>query len=555
MVCVASIIIRQMSMKHTLGCNKEQSIYKTILTSASCWPRNTALIYMYHKFTYEHLLRRINQFAKSLKKIGVQKDEVVTVCLPNIPDAIYLLYAINQIGAISNIVHPLYNFNQMEENIKVTKSKILFCLDTTYQMFKGLESSGVKVLACSPANELYPIEKLVYFHMNRKKIGKIARENTTIPFYFEKRETEFDERFYNDTVYLNSGGTSGKAKIISLSSYAMNALAHYGPWIIDVDDGKNIGMLAVLPMFHGFGLEMGVHIVLSFGAVCVLMPKFNRKQTIKYIKKNQIQLMIGIPILYESLLSKKKFNGKMLKNLNIAFVGGDFVSTNLLKSFNQLMIENGSKCRLREGYGLTETVCVCAVNTHHHHKAATSGMALPNVSFKVIDPKTLEDLGYNKEGELCISGETLMNGYVYAEDPKANERAFLIDKDGTKWLRTGDFCSVDEDGYVSFKQRLKRIIKVSGVPVFPSMVEDSASAYSFVYECAAIGVEDKRHGHIIKLFVVLHREYKGTVDAAKKAIEDKIIRDLGIYAKPKEIVFVDSLPHTFVGKIDVNKLS
>ena len=542
-------------MKTDIACKKEQSIYETILASTNRWGKNTALIYMFHKFNYDHLLKRINQFAYSLKELGCKKGDVVTVCLPNIPDAIYLLYAINQIGSLANIVHPSYNFSQMEENVGKTKSKLLFCLDLSYQMFKPLEEKGVRVFSCSPTNELGPLAKMVYYHQNKKKIGKIEYKNTSKQFYFAKREREYNKEYLDDAVLLNSGGTSGKAKIIALSSFAMNALAHYGPWIIDVEDGKDIGMFAVLPMFHGFGLEMGVHIMLSFGAVSVLMPKFNRDQTIKYIKKGQIQLMIGIPIIYESLLTKKKFNGKILRNLNIAFVGGDFVSTNLLKNFNQLMIENKSKCRLREGYGLTETVCVCSVNTHHHHKAATSGMALPNVRFKVIDPNTMEDLGYDKEGELCISGETLMNGYRFADDPRANEKAFFVDKDGVKWLRTGDFVSLDKDNYVTFKQRLKRIVKVSGIPVFPSMVEDSASAYSFVYECAAIGVPDAKHGHIIKLFVVLHREYKGTIDAARKAIEDKIIRDLGIYAKPKEIVFIDKLPHTFVGKIDVNKLS
>jgi long-chain acyl-CoA synthetase len=542
-------------MKTDIACKKEQSIYETILASTNRWGKNTALIYMFHKFNYDHLLKRINQFAYSLKELGCKKGDVVTVCLPNIPDAIYLLYAINQIGSLANIVHPSYNFSQMEENVGKTKSKLLFCLDLSYQMFKPLEEKGVRVFSCSPTNELGPLAKMVYHHQNKKKIGKIEYKNTSKQFYFAKREREYNKEYLDDAVLLNSGGTSGKAKIIALSSFAMNALAHYGPWIIDVEDGKDIGMFAVLPMFHGFGLEMGVHIMLSFGAVSVLMPKFNRDQTIKYIKKGQIQLMIGIPIIYESLLTKKKFNGKILRNLNIAFVGGDFVSTNLLKNFNQLMIENKSKCRLREGYGLTETVCVCSVNTHHHHKAATSGMALPNVRFKVIDPNTMEDLGYDKEGELCISGETLMNGYRFADDPRANEKAFFVDKDGVKWLRTGDFVSLDKDNYVTFKQRLKRIVKVSGIPVFPSMVEDSASAYSFVYECAAIGVPDAKHGHIIKLFVVLHREYKGTIDAARKAIEDKIIRDLGIYAKPKEIVFIDKLPHTFVGKIDVNKLS
>lgn len=541
-------------MNVELGCKKEQSIYQTILDSATRWPRNTALIYMGHKFKYDYLLKRINQFAYGLKEMGYGRGDIITVCLPNIPDAVYLLYAINQIGAISNIVHPSYNYTQMEENLNITGSRILFCLDLSYQMFKPLEKRGVKVFSCSPANELNLLEALVYKYQNRGKIGQIEHDKTCLKFYFNKRETDYNTRYNDDAVLLNSGGTSGKAKIIALSSFAMNALAHYGPWIIDVKDGKDIGMFAVLPMFHGFGLEMGVHIMLSFGAVSVLMPKFNRDQTIKYIKKGQIQIMIGIPIIYEALLTKKNFNGKMLRNLNIAFVGGDFVPSNLLKNFNELMIENKSKCRLREGYGLTETVCVCSVNTHKHHKAGTSGMALPNVRFKVIDPTTMEDLGFNKEGELCIAGETLMNGYVYASDPKANQHTFFTDKEGTRWLRTGDFVALDEDNYVTFKQRLKRIIKVSGIPVFPSMVEDSASDYSFVYECAAIGVPDQKHGHMIKLFVVLHREYKGNVEDAVRAIEDKIVRDLGIYAKPKEIVIADKLPHTFIGKIDVNKL-
>lgn len=542
-------------MKYDIACKKDQSIYQAVLASATRWPKNVALRYMGHKFTYAYLLKRVNQFAYALKEMGYGKDDVITICLPNIPDAVYLLYAVNQIGAISNIVHPKFNYDQMNENINLTKSSLLFCLDLNYQMFKPLEKRGVKVIACSPANELNIFEAIVYKRSNAKAIGKIEKENTNIGYYFFPRETKYDKRYENDAVLLNSGGTSGKAKIIALSSYAMNALAHYGPWIMDMTDGTNIGMFVVLPMFHGFGLEMGIHTMLSCGAVSVLMPKFNGDQVIKYIKKNQIHILIGIPIVYEALLGKKKFNGKILKNLNIAFVGGDFVSSNLINTFNQRMIENGSICRLREGYGLTETVCVCAVNAHHHNKAGTSGMALPNIKFKVIDPETMEDLGYNKEGELCISGETLMNGYVFADDPKANKKAFFTDKDGVRWLRTGDFVSLDEENYITFKQRLKRIIKVSGIPVFPSMVEDSASTYSFVFECCAIGVPDQKHGSMIKLFVVLHRDYKGSKEDAIKAIEDKIVRDLGIYAKPKEVVIVDKLPHTLVGKIDVNKLS
>ena len=205
----AQIAFQNMN-KEELGCKKEQSIYETILSSTNRWPRNTAIIYMGHKFKYEHLLKRINQFARSLKDLGCKKDEIITVCLPNIPDAVYLLYAINQIGCIANIVHPSYNLSQMEENIDKTKSKLLFCLDLSYQMFKPLEDKGVRVFSCSPTNELTFVESMVYHHQNKKKIGKIEFKNSSKQFYFAKRYTEYDTRYLDDAVLLNSGGTSGK---------------------------------------------------------------------------------------------------------------------------------------------------------------------------------------------------------------------------------------------------------------------------------------------------------------------------------------------------------
>lgn len=536
-----------------ITCIKEQSIYQTVHRTALAHPNDTALIYMYRKETYSRMLRHINQFAKSLTEMGFKKGDVITVCLPNIPDAIYLVYAINQIGAISNILHPLLTTFQIEETMCHTGSKILLCLDTKYQQFKTLNKNGINVIACSPANGLGFIKRIGYLLSMRKSIGKIPYAEKVNKFYFAKRTTKFDSDYKCDAVYLNSGGTSGKAKIIALSSYAINALAEPVPWITGYYDYKDKGMLAVLPMFHGFGLGVGVHYMLSWGGVDVLMPKFNRDQTIKYIKKNNIKYMIGIPVLYESLMSKRKFKGKILKNLEIAFVGGDFVRSSLVSKFNERMAEAGSICRLREGYGLTETVCVCSINTHIHNKPGTSGTNLPCCKFKIVDPNTLEDLGHNQEGEVLVSGDTLMNGYVFAEDKEANKKVF-VNIDGVKWLRTGDFCSLDDDNFIHFKQRLKSIVKVSGVPVFPSMIEDCIATFKFVFECAAVGIEDEKHGHIIKLFVTLHREYRGSKEDAIKLINDKIVTELGVYSKPKEIVFMDRLPHTAVGKIDIKNL-
>lgn len=527
---------------------KEQSLYHVVLNTATKYKTKPALRYFHHAFSYKHLLKRINQFAFALKELGVQKDEPVTICLPNIPDAVYALYAVNQIGAIANIVHPKFTFEQMEENLSLIKSKVLFCLDQHYQTFKPLEEKGVYIISCSPAEELCWIEKCDYQSKNKKNIGKL--NHTSKEFYHKPRLIEFDDRYENDAIYLHSGGTSSKPKIIALSSFALNAINHDASWIIGMDNFVGVGILAVLPMFHGFGLCMGIHACLGYGGVDVLMPKFSRYNAVKYIRRNQLHILLGVPVLYEALLSKKNFRGRKLRHLNIAFVGGDYVSPALLERFNIRMEKAKTICRLREGYGLTEVVNVCSVNTHRYHKAGTVGKLLPNVKAVCIDEKGNE-LPPNEDGEICIGGESLMNGYRFQKDDK---ECYHYDKEGNRYIKTGDFGCVDDERFLHYKSRIKRIVKVSGVPVFPSMIEDAATSFNFVYEVCALGVEDEKHGHIVKLYVMLSKTYKGTKEQAEEKIVDRIVSRLGIYSKPKEIIFLDKMPHTVVGKIDYTKL-
>ena len=532
---------------------REQSLYQIVKDSANYYEKSTALIYQGHKYSYRHLLKRINQFAFALKEIGVKKDEPVTICLPNIPDAVYLLYAINQIGAIANILHPLLSLEQMEECIKETKSKYLFCLDVKFQLFRKFEEEGIKVYACSPTSELTIFEAIAYKAKMSKKIGKIPVKNTMIGFYRAAKYVEEDDRYLNDAIYLHSGGTSGKPKIVALSSFALNSIVKVSPWIVQQNSLYNMGILAVLPMFHGFGLCMGIHACLCDGGIDVLMPKFNPKQCVKYIRKNQLHILLGVPLVYEALCNTYGFYGKKLRNLNIAFVGGDFVPTALIDRFNRRMIKFGSICRLREGYGLTEVVNVCSVNTHAYHKDGTVGIGLPCVKFKVIDPETLKVLPPNTEGELVIGGDTMMNGYRFSEDPDANEKVF-IEIDGEKYVRTGDYCLLDEDNFITFKTRLKRIIKVNGIPVFPLEIEEICSSFEFVWEAAVKGVEDPKRGHIVKLYVVLNRNFNITKEKAEQILVDKIVSSQGVYAKPKQVIFLEKMPHTVVGKIDIINL-
>ncbi len=545
-----------MSKNHnetTFKMNPKQTIYQMVKDTALSFPKLVALRYMHHSYNYKHVLKRINQFAFELKELGIKKDEPVTVCLPNIPDAVYLLYAISQIGAIANLVHPLFSYSQMEENYEVTKSKYVFVLDTRYKDFAPLKEKGVRLFACYPDTELSFIEKLVYRKKTYKKRGKIPYEDRMRAFYHAPIYKEEDTNYLGDNLYLHSGGTSGKPKIVALSSFALNSICNVSPWIVGRENLIGSSILAVLPMFHGFGLCMGIHAMLSNGGTDVLMPKFSPKDCVKYIRKNELEILLGVPILYEALLNTRGFYGRKLRHLNIAFVGGDFVSNYLIDRFNRRMIKFGSICRLREGYGLTESVNVCCVNTHRYHKDNTVGIGLPCVKFKVIDPDTLEDLGFDKEGELIIGGDTKMNGYRFSEDPDINNKVF-VEFDGEKYIRTGDFCSLDADNFVHFKTRLKRIIKVNGVPVFPLEIEDICQSFEFVFDAAVKGVEDAKHGHIVVLYIVLNRNFNITKEKAEQILVDKIVSSQGVYAKPKIVKFIDKMPHTPIGKVDINAL-
>jgi len=523
--------------------NKNATIYEAFRASANIHLNETALIYEHKKFNYSHVLHKINSLAYSLTNLGYKRDDVISVMLPNIPNSVYLLYAINQIGGIANLLHPLLNENQVKEIMKKTNSKILFLLDSRAKEFKALKVEGISIYAVSPVDEINPIKKIVY-----KSKTKVDRyEKTLSSLYTDKTLEQYDKSYLKDAFYLHSGGTTGEAKTIALSSFAVNSLASNGLSILDIENGKNMGMLSVLPMFHGFGLVMGIHVSLIFGAFNVLLPKFHTKDVISYLKKNQIQTIIGVPSLYEALLRNRKFSGKILEGLKNAFVGGDFVSESLKFRFNELMKHSNSRARLFEGYGLTETVTVCSVNTNKENKEGTVGKALPNVKISAFGPK-YNELIANELGELCVSGETLMNGYRFENNPV---NPFFFDKNKTKWVKTGDYGKVDSEGYVYFVQRIKRIIKIKGNNVFPSQIENEVMSLPFIFECYLASQIDSK-GTTLKLYVVLDKKYKGQY--FNEQINDTIIAKFGIFAIPKEIIYLDRFNKTMVGKIDSKSL-
>lgn len=515
------------------------SIYKAFINDLD--EKCPSINYMFKTFSYKHVLKKIHQTAFFLKQLGYGNDSVITICLPNIPSALYLLYAVNQIGGICNIVHPLMKYGQLKDVLEKTKSKVLFCLDTSYGEFKKFEDDGIVVITCSPCYELPFYKKWVYERKNREKLkykSKYKFEDIPLQEYLE-----YENDYMKDSIYLHSGGTTGIPKTIALSSFAINSLASQANYILNGDNFKNKCMLACLPMFHGFGLVMGIHICQFNNACSTLMPKFSSKMTIKYIKKGMINYIIGIPILYEALLANKHFKGKKLQNIEVGFVGGDNVTESLIKRFNQKMKESSSNGVLYQGYGLTEFASVTNVNIFTNHKDNSVGKPLLCVKEKIVDIKTKKDLPCNQEGEIYILGDSMMNGYRFSSSD-----GFVIDENNVKWVNTGDYGYLDEEGYLFFKQRIKSIVKVNGINVFPSEVENIVMNNFPFKECACVSKPSKKRGQILDLYIVSDK--KVADESIKNVIKDKC----GVYSIPDKIYYVEKIDKTIIGKIDYEKL-
>ena len=532
---------------------KESTLYENFLFSVEKDPKSLCLTFFEKKFSRKHVLERINEVSYSFKKMGIKENDIVTICLPNLPETIYSLYALNQIGAIANLVHPLMNHRQLLSNMEKVNSKLLIALDVQPDAYLDFNEHGIKLILASCEDEMPYIFKKVYEKEFKEQLNKLkAIDYISFNSLFDQGALkEFDKDYQKDAIYLHSGGTTSDPKTIALSSYAMNALAYNGYEIINKKENevRDFAMLAVLPIFHGFGLCMGVHTILVGGGNLYLMVKFNSKTVANLVNRDKVNCIIGVPVMFERLLKEKSFNSKKLRHLQNAFIGGDFVAKELIRRFNKRMEDNGSACRLYEGYGLTETVTVATVNTETNHRENSIGKPLRNVGVKIFTHEgEFRECKPNEVGEIYLTGETLMNGYRFE---KNHIDPYYIDEDGTKYIKTGDIGYLDEDGFLFFKQRIKRIAKINGIPVYPSEIENYLMELEGVKECAINVEKDERHGNILSLHIAFEDEsYK----KSEKELIDYIKDKFGVYAMIKKVHYYKHLPKTMVMKIDYNKL-
>lgn len=528
------------------------------LEAVARYPENIAIEYYGRTYTYRAFYEMIRDTAKSLKSQCVKEGDTIAICMPNIPEAILMFYAANMVGALVSLIHPLSAEKEIQNYINGSGATFLLSLDLVYDKVHNIVDNTCikKIVIASAGDSLKTIKKFLYKFKNRGTVPKIELTddimtwNEFINYGYDYQGEIACLKGANDpAVILYSGGTSGDPKGILLTNMNFNALALSCHKMIE-QSGEGESILAILPIFHGFGLGVCIHTTLGCGMRVVLVPNFNPKDFGKLLHKHKISIVCGVPSLFESL-TKTSMGKNDLSKLKSAISGGDFMSKDLKNKVDTYFREHGSNAEIRVGYGLTEASAAICVTPTGEYRESSIGVPFPDTYIKVVRVGTHDEVPYGEDGEICISGPTVMMGYL--NNLEETIQTLQIHEDGRTWLHTGDVGSMDKDGFVYFKQRVKRIIISNGYNLYPSYIETIINSHPDVFTSTVIGIPHPKKVQVAKAYIVLKDGVKPSKDV-EKSIRLHCEKNLARYSLPAVYEFRESLPKTLVGKVAYREL-
>lgn len=529
-----------------------------VYSSANKYPNNIAYEFMGKKTSYHEFINQIETCAKSLILLGIKANDIVCIAMPNTPQAIIMIYAINKIGATIYMLHPLSSESEFKLYINKVNAKTILILDQFYPTFAKIkDQTSITNVIVANVSEALPIVKKVLFRLTNKNKYDIPYDNCVVSwkdFYDMGKAciplSDHLEDNNHIALILNSGGTSGKSKGVCLSNNNVNSSATQmikaNP-MLDPHDK----FLSVMPIFHGNGLVIGIHVMLVVGARCVLIPRFKPETYARDLLRTKCNYMSGVPALFERLINldiMKKANLSFLKG---CFSGADSLSIELENRINEFLTSHHALIKVRQGYGMTEGVVASTLCPFDNAKVGSIGKPLDGVSVKIVYPGTHDETLVNEVGEICFSSSTTMLGYY--QDIEETNHVLQIHDDGNTWVHSGDLGCVDEEGFIYFKGRIKRMIVTNGYNVYPNELENIIESFDMVDRCCILGINRTQGTQIIKAFILLKEGFPKT-DEVKNEIITLCRKEIARYSLPKEITFVDAMPTTKIGKVDYNKL-
>ena len=534
------------------------SMVDMIMQSAEKWPDQTAYVYYGHKVTYKNFVKKIEKTARALKNYGVKEGDRVTICMPNTPEGITMVYAVNMVGAVCNMVHPLSSEKELEYYIKVADSKYVLVIDAVFDKIYRLRDTAQleRIIVVRPSDGLGFLKKKLYNTLHVKKVRLPANDSRVVLWedfiansYFYQGNYHEERSGSDPAVIMYSGGTTGAPKAVLLSNLNINAESICdGAVIRQVVPGATV--LSILPLFHCFGLGVCIHTPLCRGMGCILVPAFSHKQFADIIKKNNPNFIVGVPTLFEALINTK-LKSEDLKSVTAVICGGDALNQTLRDKVNEFLKNHGSSAKIRVGYGLTEGSGAVCLSPENAFADGIIGAPLPDTSLKIVKNDTFKELPVGEDGEICLSGPLVMMGYL--GDDAETAQALRLHDDGKIWLHTGDIGHLGEDGFIYFAQRLKRIIISSGYNIYPTHLESIINSHEAVLTSTVIGIDHHYKGQVPKAFIVLKPGYKAN-KRLEREIKELLERNIPIYALPAAYEFRDKLPQTKIGKVAFKEL-
>ena len=529
-----------------------------------------AIMYYGKKISYKNYIDMIDETARRLYNLGVTEGEVVTVMSVANPELEVLFYALNKLGAVINLIDVRSDYKQIKKYLMEVKSSTVVVMDNFLPEFdKCMEDEDIdniveNVITLSPYNSvLFPFNVLAEKKSRKEdsnlysKIDEIKKKNKYMTWndlmsvhkYRYPRYPRYKKNMV--AALVHTGGTTGVPKTVKLSNENFNAMAiQYKSLNANYNKGDTF-LNGIVP-FVAYGIVVTIHMPMCLGMTNIIAPILSPKEFTEFMIKYKPNHTITVPTYVEHFVHDRKadsMNWKCLKNLGI---GGDYFPEQSEIYVNEFLKNHGSSSIAEKGYGMTEnssTAGVCLVGVN---KINSLGIPLPLNTYGIFERGTDKELKYGEEGEICITGPTEMLGYLDNEEEES--KVIKIHSDGKRWIHSEDVGIIDEDGFLFFKGRYKRLIPHGGFKLYPSYIEGVIMKHPNIDNCCVISIPDKVYGASPEAHVVIKKD---SVSELKKLKEEliKLCQDkLPSYSQPEDFIFEEDLPLTSVGKVDYKKV-
>jgi len=532
------------------------TLYVALAATAQKAPDAIAWDFFGTTANYRDLLASIDQCAGALAALGLRQGDRLLISMPTAPAGIIAFYAANKLGVLPALIHPLSTAPEIEHYLNASGARVALTLDAFYRVLAQVRPKLPlrHIILARIGDYLSPLKRFGFWLTKGRKIPRVpsdprVRGWLALMAATHPRAMRGKAGTDDPAAILFSGGTTGVPKGIVLSNRnliaeGMQAAAWGGM-------GPGDSILAILPIFHGFGLGVCVNAAFMAGGKSILVPQFSAEIVAKLLRSAKPNLLVGVPTLYDALSKDASLAKADLSCLRACFSGADTLPPPVKERFEQLVTACGGSVRLLEGYGLTEAVTAIMAMPMTEYREGSIGIPFPDMDAAICRFGTTEELPPGEEGEICVAGPAVMLGYL--DDPEATAQTLKQHADGRTWLHTGDLGKRDADGFFYFTVRAKRMIKSSGFNVYPAQVESVLYQHPLVAEACVIGVPDDAQVERVQAVVVL-KDAARESDATAQALIDFCRERLIKWSCPREIEFRRELPKTRVGKIDFKVL-